>query len=94
MDFACLEPKLVIEVDGGQHAEQAPKDTARTEYLEALGYRLIRFWNDEVLQDPDMVLEQIGRVLIEIPSPYPLPEGEGRKRLTPKSFLSSTRFPR
>jgi len=74
-----LEPKLVIEVDGGQHAEQAPKDAARTGYLEALGYRVIRFWNDEVLRELDAVLEEIGRVLIEIPSPYPLPEGEGRK---------------
>jgi very-short-patch-repair endonuclease len=81
VDFACLEPKLVIEVDGGQHAEQAPKDAARTGYLEALGYRVIRFWNDEVLRDPDAVLEEIGRVLIEIPSPYPLPEGEGGKEM-------------
>lgn len=42
-------------------------------------YRVIRFWNDEVLRDPDTVLEEIGRVLIEIPSPYP-PGGRGRKR--------------
>jgi very-short-patch-repair endonuclease len=81
VDFACLEPKLVIEVDGGQHAEQAPKDAARTGYLEALGYRVIRFWNDEVLRDPDAVLEEIGRGLIEIPSPCPLPEGEGKKEI-------------
>ena len=81
VDFACLEPKLVIEVDGGQHAEQAPNDAARTGYLEALGYRVIRFWNDEVLRNPDAVLDEIGRVLIEIPSPYPLPEGEGGKEM-------------
>ena len=81
VDFACLEPKLVIEVDGGQLAEQAPKDAARTGYLGALGYRVIRFWNDEVLRDPDAVLEEIGRVLIQIPSPYPLPEGEGGKEM-------------
>lgn len=64
MDFACLEPKLVLEVDRGRRAEQAPKDAARTEYLEALGYRVIRFWKDEVPQDPDAVLEEIGRWLI------------------------------
>ena len=81
MDFASSEPKLVIEVDGGQYAEQAPNDAARTGYLVALGYRVIRFWNDEVLRDPDAVLEKIRRVLIEIPSPYPLPEGEGRKEM-------------
>ena len=79
MDFACSAPKLVIEVDGGQHADQARQDARRMEYLEALGYRVIRFWNDEVLQDPDSVLDEIGRGLIQIPSPYPLPEGEGRK---------------
>ena len=73
-----MEPKLVIEVDGGQHAEPALQDARRTEYLKALGYRVIRFWNDEVLRELDAVLAEIGRVLIEIPSPYPLPEGEGR----------------
>jgi very-short-patch-repair endonuclease len=81
VDFACLEPKLVIEVHGGQHAEQAPNEAARTGYLVALGYRVIRFWNDEVLRDSDAVLEEIGRVLIEIPSSYPLPEGEGGKEM-------------
>jgi len=45
VDFACSEPKLVIEVDGGQHATK-PDRTLATEYLEALGYRVIRFWND------------------------------------------------
>jgi len=79
--FVCLEPKLVIEVDGGQHAEQAPNDAARSRYLEALGYTVIRFWNHEVLRKLDMVLEEIGRVLNLIPSPYPLPEGEGEKRV-------------
>jgi len=74
-----LEPKLVIEVDGGQHVEPALQDARRTEYLKALGYRVIRFWNDEVLRELDAVLAEIGRVLIEIPSPYPLPKGEGRK---------------
>jgi len=64
-DFACLEPKLVIEVDGGQHAEQARQDARRTEYLEALGYRVIRFWDDEVLRDRDAVLEEI----LTLPSP-------------------------
>jgi very-short-patch-repair endonuclease len=59
VDFACLERKVVIEVDGGQHAEQALKDAARTGYLKALGYRVIRFWSDEVLRDPDAVLEEI-----------------------------------
>lgn len=81
VDFVCLETKLVIEVDGGQHAEQVPNDAARSRYLEALGYTVIRFWNDEVLRGLDMVLEEIGRVLNLIPSPSPLPEGAGEKRV-------------
>ena len=49
VDFLCLEPKVVIEVDGGQHAEQISNDLQRTEYLKVLGYRVLRFWNHEVL---------------------------------------------
>ena len=45
VDFACVAAGLVIEVDGGQHAAQREKDAARTAYLEARGYRVIRFWN-------------------------------------------------
>jgi len=68
VDFLCLEPKVVIEIDGGQHAEQISNDLRRTEYLKVLGYRLIRFWNHEVLGDPDAVLESIRAALVEIPS--------------------------
>ena len=77
MDFLCLEPKVVIEVDGGQHAEQVSNDVRRTEYLKVLGYRVIRFWNHEVLGDPDAVLESIRAALFEIPSPPPSPGGRG-----------------
>jgi very-short-patch-repair endonuclease len=56
-DFLSLEPKLIIELDGGQHAEQQDEDAKRTRYLEALGYRVLRFWNHEVLGDLDAVLE-------------------------------------
>ena len=68
VDFLCLEPKVVIEVDGGQHAEQVPNDLRRTEYLKVLGYRVIRFWNHDVLGDPDAVLESIRAALVEVPS--------------------------
>ncbi|MGH8614101.1 MAG: endonuclease domain-containing protein [Gammaproteobacteria bacterium] len=76
VDFLCLEPKLVIEVDGGQHAEQVSNDLRRTEYLKVSGYRVIRFWNHEVLGDPDAVLESIRAALFEIPSPPPSPGWE------------------
>ena len=72
MDFLCLEPKLLIEVDGGQHAEQVSNDLQRTEYLKVLGYRVLRFWNHEVLADPDTVVESIRAALVEIPHTRPL----------------------
>ena len=69
-DFLCLEPKIVIELDGGQHSEQIEKDRLRTQYLESLGYRVLRFWNNDVLRDVDSVLEAIRlAVLGSIPSP-------------------------
>ncbi|MFH0342783.1 MAG: endonuclease domain-containing protein [Chromatiales bacterium] len=77
VDFLCLEPKLIIEVDGGQHAEQVSNDLQRTEYLKVLGYRVLRFWNHDVLGDPDAVLESIRAALVEIPSPPPSPGGRG-----------------
>ncbi len=61
VDFCCLTLKLVIEVDGGQHGEQMEADARRTEFLERLGYRVLRFWNHEVLADTDVVVEQIAR---------------------------------
>ncbi|MFH0343629.1 MAG: endonuclease domain-containing protein [Chromatiales bacterium] len=77
VDFLCLEPKVVIEIDGGQHAEQVSNDLRRTEYLKVLGYRVLRFWNHEVLGDPDAALESIRAALVEIPSPPPSPGGRG-----------------
>lgn len=58
-DFLCLDPKLVIELDGGQHAERTEQDAQRTRYLQRLGYQVLRFWNHEVLREPEVVLEAI-----------------------------------
>jgi very-short-patch-repair endonuclease len=58
VDFFCPEAKLVIEVDGGQHAENAA-DEARTRWIEKRGYRIIRFWNNDVLGNTDGVLLSI-----------------------------------
>ena len=55
-DFVCVEERLIVELDGGQHTEHEERDQARTRYLEAAGYRVVRFWNNEVLGDIDGVL--------------------------------------
>jgi very-short-patch-repair endonuclease len=59
VDFFCLEAKLIVEVDGGQHDWERAKDEVRTQYLESLGFRVIRFWNNDVLGNITGVLEQI-----------------------------------
>jgi very-short-patch-repair endonuclease len=59
LDFACIDAKLVIEVDGGQHGELQTQDKTRTLWLEAQGWKVLRFWNNEVLQNTEGVLESI-----------------------------------
>ena len=58
-DFYCAEHRLVIEIDGGIHVQQAERDQVRTEQFEAYGYRVIRFKNTEVEQNIEKVLEKI-----------------------------------
>ena len=62
VDFFCPEAKLIIEVDGGQHADESD---VRQRWLEARGYRVIRFWNNDVLGNTEGVLEKIVEVLLE-----------------------------
>lgn len=59
VDFCCVACHLIIELDGGQHANQREADEERTRVLTQLGYRVIRFWNHEVLTDIEVVLEKI-----------------------------------
>lgn len=86
-DFACLEAGLVVEVDGGQHGEQA--DDARDAFLRRHGFAVLRFWNNDVLTRTQAVLAMIHAALSTRPHPGPLPqagEGEQRKRLDPHDF--------
>ncbi|MDO9043332.1 MAG: DUF559 domain-containing protein [Desulfocapsaceae bacterium] len=78
VDFACLPRQLVIELDGGQHAETITYDETRTRFLEAEGYKVIRFWNNDMLSEPEAVLQRIyEQVRMEVaPSPQPSPRGE------------------
>jgi len=69
VDFACLEAKLIIEADGGQHVDQMAYDKRRASYLESIGYRVLRFWNNEILHETQSVLERIESALNNAPSP-------------------------
>jgi very-short-patch-repair endonuclease len=82
-DFVCAEHMLIIELDGGQHSERVEADARRTAFLEAQGYRVMRFWNNDVLANTEGVLEAILNVLdASVPhpptfgGPLPLPSGE------------------
>jgi len=78
LDFVSLEAKLVIELDGGQHAEAAAEDLARSRLLEAAGFRVLRFWNNQVFQETEAVIETIMAALSGThPHPSPPLEGEG-----------------
>jgi len=72
-DFCCPEKCLVIEIDGGQHINRTFADERRTEFLVQEGYRVLRYWNHDVLVAPEAVLQHIIQET-ESPSPRPLPE--------------------
>jgi len=76
-DFVSRETKLVIELDGGQHAFSTDYDERRSRFLEERGYKVLRFWNNEVLDNLDGVLTVIGQVLDNRPSPNPSRRREG-----------------
>lgn len=59
VDFCCIKKRLIVEVDGGQHLDQAEYDAERTNFLSSQGYRVIRFWNNEVMKNIEGVLRAI-----------------------------------
>jgi len=65
VDFACVESRLVIELDGGQHLEAQAYDERRSRRISTNGYRVVRFWNDDVLLRTELVLEEVLRCLRE-----------------------------
>ena len=71
VDFACMSRKLVIELDGGQHAERHAYDETRDDYLRGKGYRILRFWNNEVFQNCMDVLEAVYQALVSPPPHQP-----------------------
>jgi len=75
VDFVCFECKVILELDGSQHAERQEYDAARTRWFEVQGYRVLRFWNREVFQDWDMIEQVLWDALHPSP-PSALPQGE------------------
>lgn len=73
LDFACIEAKLAIEVDGSQHFELQHQDHQRTAWLEVQGWKVLRFWNNEVLQNIEGVLEEILNTLASDKSDFTPP---------------------
>jgi len=65
VDFCCARSKLAIELDGGQHSETKDYDAVRTEAIERLGFTVIRFWNHQVLENSESLVEEILRVMRE-----------------------------
>ncbi|QQM02540.1 hypothetical protein I8G32_01070 [Rhodopseudomonas palustris] len=83
-DFACLAKRLIIEVDGSQHGDEdgLKRDEVRTQWLQSEGYRVIRFWNNDVMSKTDAVMDAIYNATAVTPPRPPLasdppPPGEG-----------------
>ena len=78
-DFAARTAKLVIELDGGQHADRTVEDERRTRFLVSRGYRVLRFWINDVLENVEGVLILINDALKNRPSPDPSRSREGKR---------------
>ena len=70
VDFVYWEHRLIIELDGGQHADQVAYDRQRDAWLRSQGYTVLRFWNNDVMQQLERVLEQIRCAVSPEPSPF------------------------
>ena len=81
VDFVCFEGLLVIELDGGQHADAIEKDAARSRWLESQDFTVLRFWNNEVMRNIEGVLMRVMEALPPSPQPSPI-KGEGENRST------------
>ena len=77
VDFVCVDAGLIVELDGSQYLDQADYDVVRTAFLSSHGFRVLRFWNDDILLRSNVVLEAI---LAALPAPHPNPLPAGRER--------------
>jgi very-short-patch-repair endonuclease len=92
-DFACHEARLIIEIDGGQHGHASELEVARTGFLQTEGYRILRFWNNEVLTNADGVYQTIAPALGRITPTQTLPhQGRGLSITSSESSPDETIF--
>ncbi|MBX9777137.1 MAG: endonuclease domain-containing protein [Xanthobacteraceae bacterium] len=92
VDFVCLEARLIIEIDGGQHeSDQAAYDAKRDAWLRSQGFRILRFWNNDVLKNLRGVLERVAEAVQEpLPPSLTLPrKGGGDAPSTPPDLSNS-----
>jgi very-short-patch-repair endonuclease len=85
VDFLCVSAKLIVELDGTQHATEAAYDARRADELERIGFQVIRFTNEEIVGDIDRVLERIAAAALNGPTagPSPLPLSHSREGFLP-----------
>jgi very-short-patch-repair endonuclease len=80
VDFACLEKKIIVELDGSQHVDSNDYEKEKTSFLESKGFEILRFWNSEVFNETDAVIEKIYNLIIQNnPLPRPPWMGEGEQ---------------
>ena len=82
-DFVCFEKQIAIEVDGGQHVLEKDKDKEREKWLKGQGFKILRFWNNEVLMNIEGVIEVIRENCLGHPPPTPSHRGRGRIKTYP-----------
>ena len=82
VDFVCLEKRIVVELDGGQHAEQNEYDSKRDAWLRDQGFTVLRFWNHDVLQKIESVADKIYQTVKSTPFLSPSPQGGRRRKRT------------
>lgn len=78
VDFVCYEKRIIIECDGSQHLDQFHEDQKRDQYLTSQGFKVLRFWNSEIFENTEGVLESIWETCCKLTPPSnSLPQGEG-----------------